>query len=240
MNNRGNLIILILCFLLGIMLVSQFKSIDSGVGIISIQRAQELTNELKNIKEERKALYEELNLLRQKMREYEEAAAQTDELAEALKKELERMRILAGITDVEGPGIIVLLDDSKIPHQVGENPNLFLIHDDDILKVVNELFAAGAEAVSINEQRLISTSEIRCVGPTISINNIKFSPPYVIKAIGNPKTLEASLKLRGGVIETLHAWGIEATIKIQENVLVPGYKGPIKFEYAQPAKVGGK
>ena len=173
MNNKGQtIIIVILCFLLGLMLASQFKSIDNaGGGIIPIQRAQELTSELKAIKEERSALYEEIEILRQKIIEYEESAAKTGQFAEALK-ELERVRIIAGITDLEA-GNNSTLNDSKLPNQVGEDPNLYLIHADDLLKTINELFSAGAEAVSINEQRVISTTEIRCVGSTISINNVK-------------------------------------------------------------------
>ncbi len=242
MNNKGQtIIIVILCFLLGLMLASQFKSIDNaGGGIISLQRAQELTSELKSIKEERNALYEEIEILRQKIIEYEESAAETGKFADALKKELERVRIIAGITDIEGPGITVTLNDSKVPNQVGEDPNLFLIHADDLLKTINELFSAGAEAVSINEQRVISTTEIRCVGTTISINNVKFAPPYIINAIGDPETLEASLKMRGGIVDTLNAWGIELSIKKHEKITIPGYKGSIKFEYAIPKKVVAK
>lgn len=75
---------------------------------------------------------------------------------------------------------MVTIDDSKRSSKPGENPNLYLIHDDDILKVINELWAAGAEAVSINEQRLIANSEIRCADSTLSVNNTRYSPPYDI------------------------------------------------------------
>jgi len=242
MNNRGQtIVIVILCFILGLMLASQFKSVDnSGGGIISLQRAQELTSELNAAREERNALYEEIEILRQKITEYEESAAKTGQFADVLKKELERVRIIAGITELEGPGISVILNDSKMPNQVGEDPNLFLIHADDILKATNELFSAGAEAVSINDQRVISTTEIRCVGPAVSINNIKFAPPYTINAIGDPETLESSLKMRGGIIDTLSAWGIELTVKKHDEITIPGYKGSIKFEHAVPKKVVAK
>ncbi len=99
----------------------------------------------------------------------------------------------AGLIAVEGPGIIVTIDDSKRVGKLGENPNLYLIHDDDILKVINELWAAGAEVMSINDQRIITNSEIRCAGPTLSVNNTRYAPPYEIKVIGNPHNLENSL-----------------------------------------------
>ena len=109
---------------------------------------------------------------------------------------------------------------------------MYVIHDDDILKVVNELRAAGAEAVSINGQRLIGSSEIRCAGPTLSVNNVRSSAPFEIRAIGEPKNLENALKMRGGVMETLKVWGIQMEIKSSDSVYVPAYKGSLKHEYA--------
>jgi uncharacterized protein YlxW (UPF0749 family) len=146
----------------------------------------------------------------------------------------------AGLLPVQGLGIIVTIDDSKRPTKPGENPNLYLIHDDDILKVINELWAAGAEAMSINDQRLIASSEIRCAGPTLSVNNTRYSPPYEIRAIGDPQTLESALRLRGGVVETLQFWGIQVSVKRENVVKVPAYKGVFRFQYAKPYKEGEK
>ena len=130
-----------------------------------------------------------------------------------MKKELEKVRMNAGLLAGTGQGVVITLDDSNLPRQPGEDPNLFLIHDEDLLKVINELFAAGAEAVSVNGQRIITNSEIRCVGPTIIINSIKLAPPFIIQAVGDPEILETSLKMRGGVIESLQVFGIQVNIK---------------------------
>lgn len=240
MNKNYQWIVGFLCFLLGIMLVTQFKNAQLSSGIVSLQRAQELTMELKNLKTENKALIQEIEDLRKRIKEYEESFLKNDSITKAMKQELEKTRLLAGLTDVKGHGVVIILDDSNLPHNVGEDPNLFLIHDDDLLKVVNELRAAGAEAISINDQRIIATSEIRCIGPTISINSIKFSPPFKIKAIGDPATLEASLRMRGGVIETLKVWGIRVSLKKQENIVIPGYKGVLKFNHVKPIENGGE
>ena len=67
---------------------------------------------------------------------------------------------------------------------------MYIIHDEDLLRVLNELCAAGAEAISINDQRIVATTEVRCAGPTVSVNNVRSAPPYVIKAIGNPKKFD--------------------------------------------------
>ncbi|MBQ1470415.1 MAG: DUF881 domain-containing protein, partial [Schwartzia sp.] len=111
-------------------------------------------------------------------------------------------------------------------------------HDDDLLRVVNELRAAGAEVISINGQRIIATSEIRCAGPTLSVNNVRSAPPYEIHAIGDAATLENALKMRGGVMETLAVWGIQLEIQASENVEVPAYKGTTQYQYAKPAGGG--
>ena len=91
--------------------------------------------------------------------------------------EPDMLKMQAGLTALEGEGVIIEMDDGNRAANTDENPNLYVIHDDDVLRVVNELRAAGAEAVSINGQRLIETSEIRCAGPTLSVNNVRSAAP---------------------------------------------------------------
>ena len=87
--------------------------------------------------------------------------------------------------------------------------------------------------MSINGQRLTGTSEIRCAGPTLSVNNVRSAPPYKIHAIGDPESLEKSIKMRGGVEDTLKVWGIQIDVKKEEHVEVPAYKGAASFKYAK-------
>lgn len=224
---QGQAAIALVCVVLGFMLAVQFRTTQDIRSNISFQRVEDLAERLSNTEKERDALVKQVQELRKSSG------------FEALSKEMETVKMGAGVVALEGPGIIVTIDDSKRQTKPGENPNLYLIHDDDILKVINELFAAGAEAISINEQRLIASSEIRCAGPTLSVNNTRYSPPYEIRAVGDPQTLENSLKMRGGVAETLQFWGIQVAIKRQEVVAIPAYKGTFRFEYAKPVKDGG-
>ena len=85
-----------------------------------------------------------------------------DEINEV--EEIAALKIRAGLTALAGAGVTVEMDDSNRSAKSGDDPNLYVIHDDDVLRVINELRAAGAEAISINGQRLIETSEIRCAG----------------------------------------------------------------------------
>lgn len=221
------------CIVLGIMLSTQFRTVKKG-GAVTVQRAEELTNQLKQVQSERDALIKQVNDLEAKVNSYEQSSSKTSAVNQALKNDVEKYKELAGLSDVQGPGVIVTINDSKQPIQPGQDPNLFLVHDEDLLKVANELKAAGAEALSLNDQRLISTSEIRCVGPTVNVNSIRFAPPYVFKAIGDPDTLEAALKLKGGVVDTLSTWGIEVNIKKSDKILIKKYDGLIRFKYAKP------
>ena len=150
---------------------------------------------------------------------------QTIENVETIPENTEDLRLQAGLLPLEGTGLIIKMDDSTKEAKSGENPNLYLIHDDDLLKVINELRAAGAEAISINGQRLVETSEIRCAGPTLSVNNVRSSAPYEIHAIGDKNTLENAVKMRGGVAETLKVWGIRLEVETSNNVYIPPYKG---------------
>nr|WP_252893988.1 DUF881 domain-containing protein [Veillonella denticariosi] len=97
------------------------------------------------------------------------------------------------------------------------------------MRIVNELRAGGAEAIAINDQRLIGTSEIRCSGPTITVNGKVFGAPFVVKAIGDPKTLNSALTMRGGVVDSLKHWGgIKVTIKQEDSVAVPAFTGTFR------------
>jgi len=221
---QGQMAIALVCVVLGFMLAIQFRTTRDIKATPQLQRAEELAQRLSQIEKERDDLKEELEKVRERTGEDGNFA------------QLEAVKMSAGIYAVEGPGVSVTIDDSKRQSKAGENPNLYLIHDDDLLKVINELWAAGAEAMSINGQRLIARSEIRCAGPTLSVNNTRYSPPYEILAVGDPKNMENALRMRGGVAETLQFWGIQLNIKSAENLTIPAYKGPLKFEFAQPVK----
>jgi uncharacterized protein YlxW (UPF0749 family) len=212
------------------MLALQFKNVQNYGGILSVQRAQELASELKQVKSQRDSLQEKVREYESRILQYEESAAKVSSIAEGMKRDLEKARLLAGLTDVEGPGIIVTLSEM----QANQEFNVFYIHYDKLLRVVNELNSAGAEAISINEQRVIATTEIRLAGSHININYQRFAPPFVFKAIGDPQTLEAALRLKGGIVEELEFYGISVDIKREQNVFVPRYGKVLEFKYAKP------
>lgn len=162
------------------------------------------------------------------------AATSDTSLAEA--------RFLAGLTPVQGPGVVVTLTDSKkpfpAPMPVGVTPPN-TIHDSDINQVVNELKAAGAEAVAVNGQRLVATSSIRSAGPTVFINSVPQAPPFVINAIGDPKALASALNLPGGIASIFKNFDPAMfSIRQAQTLTLPAYSGSSEPRYAKPVSAG--
>lgn len=222
---KGHISVGLVCVVLGFMIALQFRITLDQKASLPYQRLEELASRLIDTERERDLLQEKVAQL--------ESHVQGSGTGDLKATELVRQR--AGLVAMEGPGVVVTIDDSKIKSKAGDNQNLYIIHDDDLLRVINELRAAGAEVISINGQRLIATSEIRCAGPTLSVNNVRSAPPYEIRAIGDAATMENALKMRGGVVETLSVWGIQLEIQRSENVEVPAYKGTTQYQYAKPA-----
>jgi uncharacterized protein YlxW (UPF0749 family) len=216
---------------LGIMLAMQFKLTTEINKTEPVQRTQLLANQVSALKKDRELLQNEVNSLRSSLDQLSAGPRDSE-----LKEQLDHARILAGFTELSGPGVEVNLNDSNINLKAGENPNLYVLHDEDVLRVLNEIRAAGAEAISLNGERILANTEVRCTGPTIVLNRDKrLAPPYIITAIGDPDTLESSIKLKGGVAETLQFWGIQVGVKKQSQVTVPAFSGGIKFDYAKAA-----
>ena len=220
-DKHAKILITIVCAILGVMLATQFRTNESIKANIPYQRAEELGERLKVVEKETNNLLLDLQRLQEKTSD------------EVIAREINLLKAHAGFTALHGPGVVVTVDDSKKAAKPGDNPNLYLIHDDDLLRIINELRAAGAEGIAINDERLLAVSEIRCAGPTLSVNNNRFAPPYVIRAIGDAKSMENSLKMRGGVMETLKFWGIQISVTSEEKVVLPPYRGTQSFEYAK-------
>lgn len=237
MKQKNLIWITLVCIILGLTLTAQFRT-QAGIHSddIPTKRLEEMTDLLKQAESERDALRTQVHKLTVQIDDLLSAGNPSDKF----QKELKEVRMAAGLTALQGPGISITLNDSTRTVQAGQDPNLFLIHDEDLLKLVNELKAAGAEAVAINEQRVVASTEIRCAGPTISVNNTRIAPPYVVQALGSPETLDASLHMRGGIMDTFLFWGIQIHMEKMDNLTLPAYVGSHTFKYARPVTEEGK
>ena len=135
---------------------------------------------------------------------------------------------------MEGPGVAVGVRDSTAVNVTGDEAD-YLIHDNDIMSVINELRSAGAEAISLNGERILATSEVRCTGAVVTVNGRRYAAPYIIMAIGDKDTLYGALTMRNGVVDVLGQWKIEVKVTMSDKLLIPKYSGAVEFRYAAPA-----
>lgn len=144
----------------------------------------------------------------------------------------------AGLTALAGPGLIVTLDDApSLPSGAPTSDlNALVVHQSDVQAVVNALWAGGAEAIAVMDQRLIATSAVRCVGNTLLLGGRVYSPPFVIKAIGPPDGMRSALNRSPGVLLFVQAakyLGLGYTVAAPKSVAVPAYAGPVGLRYAE-------
>jgi uncharacterized protein YlxW (UPF0749 family) len=146
--------------------------------------------------------------------------------------DLEEFAELAGMTPVEGPGVQVTLSDAPEPLGLEEDQNLedYIVHQQDLEAVINALWAGGAEAMMVMDQRIIATSSVKCIGPVLYLQGRSYGPPYVISAIGDIGAMMATLDESPGVAE-YRAYadqiGLGYELNVMESIPMPGYEGPL-------------
>lgn len=212
-------------FLLSVMITAQVTTMSKSEAILQGKRESELADTLIILQrdyDELKLKYEENQKI---VEEYKTNSATNDTLIASLSNQIDKLEVLSGTTAVHGEGITITLYDGITSDA--------LVHDSDVLTVVNELRVAGAEAISVNEQRITATSPIRCVGSVIQVNYQKVAAPFVIKAIGKSQYLESALTVKNGVVDMLKGYGLKVTLTRENNLVIPGYEGATTFEYAK-------
>ena len=237
-NRKVQIALSVVLFLLGFVIVLQFKSVTKNktAGSYDGQRVETLQTQLNAEKQKNEQLYVQRLEYMDELNGYREEA----DASKVLSQQLSKAELLAGQTDLEGPGVIVTLTENTNKNNNDPNIEDFMIHDADLLRLINELFDADAEAISINNERLIATSEIRCAGSTVSVNNRRYAAPFVIKAIGDPNNLESALKMPGGIVDLLSMFNVNIDIKKQNKLTVERFSGTIEYKYAQPVQKEGQ
>jgi len=215
----------LMCLILSTVIFVQFKTINqTDITSLENMREDELRTEISNFKQkitETEVQLKETNL---KIKEYEETINTDKEASEVLTKELEQQNNILGKNAVIGSGIIVTLTDTRAQK----------ISPEDLRELLNGLKTAGAEAISINGQRIVYDSYVVDLGGTfISVNGKREVSPYVVKAIGNPTYLESELsKKQYGYIDKKLEEGKDIVLERQDNILIDAYKGNLNMEYA--------
>jgi len=214
------------------------QSIETGLQVTS-GRLGEVAYRYRAAEQRQAMLRQKIADLRREVSAEEQRAAAGRETAVALAAQLEELRTLAGLAPLHGPGILITIADSRRPLRPGEDPNLVIIHYSDLRVVVSTLWAAGAEAVSVNDERIVGTTGLSCVGTTILCNARRLAPPYRIVAIGDPERLAAAAQARGGVLHQLRRFEFPVTVTTASDLRVPAYAGGFVHQYATPVDKGG-
>lgn len=197
--------------------------------VVEDSGAREVYGEtVKRLEDEQKNLKSTVEQLQKEVRSYQELASMKQSSTGELANELRVQRIAAGLTPLSGPGLRIALDDSKRSPAPGENPNLFIVHDYQVRDVVNLLWYAGAEAIAINTERLVSTSSIYSSGGTIMVNSTRLSPPFVIQAIGDADAM-MDLYSKQSSVRTLkaqsEAYGLVLSPQKDKELKIPAFSG---------------
>jgi uncharacterized protein YlxW (UPF0749 family) len=167
------------------------------------------------------------------------AASKVDSASRDRANRLLLLGQLAGTSTMEGPGLVVRLSDSTRKPTSKDEAGAFRIHDVDLQLVVNQLFAAGAEAVSVNDNRLVTTSPIRAAGDTIVVNFRPLNPPYVVTAIGARRTAFDGSPIARRFERWRDLFGLGYTLRAGSKLRVAGFAGRVAVDRAQPVGAGG-
>ncbi|WP_027630954.1 DUF881 domain-containing protein [Ruminiclostridium cellobioparum] len=207
-----NISIALICVILGLALSWQFQSIRSNAKVMNLesQKKDDLVVKILNEQKNNENLRAKLNELQVQLNKFESARGNSDENLKLLTDEIQKLKTVAGLTDVKGRGVTVTFakEDS------------LNVEDDDLLFVLNELRATDAQALAINDQRIIDTTEVRVAGGYIMVNGRHVTPPYVIKAIVDPDNAVNALNMIGGALEKIKLF-IDVHVEKSDNIEIP-------------------
>ena len=211
-------------------MVIQFKTVtETDITGIEVMREAELRTELSSWKSKYEDATSKISETDQKIADYTKEIDENKDISQLLANEVAEVEKIAGYTDVTGPGIRVVLEDTDKKQIIAE----------ELMTLVNELKLAGAEAISINGERIIGLTDISNIDyKYIYINTAsdlvvaKIDSPYVIEAIGNQKYLESSITIKYGFLDSMAGIGKKASYTLEDNIMIPKYNGTIEFKYA--------
>ncbi len=214
---------------LGVVCMTQIRTTNNVLGNEDPKdMASQLDNELAELTLQKNELREELDALKQTAKENEEIYDAKEAELERLKEELANQQILSGYYEVKGPGTIITIDSEPNSYVSLASSHQY------ILALISYLNNAGVEAISINGQRYTNYTEIVPVLDHINVNGVALVLPLEIRAIGNSRTIDASLNFVGGIVSQLSQIGYTIETENSSEIFINKYDGEKEFKYAVP------
>lgn len=220
--------------ILTIAIIVQMRTIEKATKTVGtgISDNSGLKDEFLKSQDEYNLAYKQLEEAEKRLEEVRNQATQNNKTDSDTEAEIKENRKLLGLTEVTGQGFIIKLDDNRqINSSEVLNVSDYLVHEGDLLYIVNELFNAGADAIAINDQRVTSKTSIICDGNIIRINGEIVSVPITIQAIGYPERMYYALKRPGGYLEILANAGVQVYVQKSEKITLPKYEGVYSSEF---------
>nr|WP_317332467.1 DUF881 domain-containing protein [uncultured Romboutsia sp.] len=229
MNKRKKYIkhkMVILCaFILGVLIEIYIKTLDPDKVYITLEEKKNLEHEIDIENEQIEKLRNAKIEYEKELEEYKKKSLNGKSVKELMEYELSYLKDVTGESKVIGDGIIITIKDSENDLKENQNPNELIVHDIDILRIVNDLKKAGAIAISINEERLLTLSEIKCSGATIKVNDTTYGQPFIIKAIGDLDTLKAAVISPESYTNILQqVYGIYIKVEEENDIIINSFK----------------
>lgn len=219
----------VMCFILTLGIVLQLNTINDAVQTVGQgTKDNSLRDEVLKWKEKYDNTYEQLEKAEKELEKERQASTSTDESSLQKQERLKELNTYLGLTDVTGSGIIITLQDNTSTKLVSSKD---LVHDGDLRAVINEIKNVGADAISINDQRIVQSSTINCAGAIVQINDESIGSPFVIKVIGDQTNLYYNLTRPGSYIDRLKEDGIVVDVKRSDDITIEKYNGVLTTKY---------
>lgn len=220
----------IICILLTSVMFLQFKSVqvieESGVGQ---KRETELRTEYSTLKDKSSEMKQQLEEIQNTTKEYTDQSSDVQATMDLLKSDVDKARCDLGYTDVKGPGIILTIADGKN----AANDKEQVITYNDLIMAINELKYAGAEAISLNDERVVNNSFVANISEYMVMNDNRISGPYTIKVIGDSKNLKSVINIKGGIKDYLESYNKQISYTVENEVYINKYNGNVEINFGE-------
>ena len=220
----------IICILFTSIMFVQFKSVqvieESGVGQ---KRETELRTEYSTLKDKSSEMKQQLEEIQNTTKEYTDQSSDVQATMDLLKSDVDKARCDLGYTDVKGPGIILTIADGKN----AANDKEQVITYNDLIMAINELKYAGAEAISLNDERVVNNSFVANISEYMVMNDNRISGPYTIKVIGDSKNLESVINIKGGIKDYLESYNKQISYTVENEVYINKYNGNVEINFGE-------
>ena len=200
---------------------------------------QVLAEQVTELEQEQRDLRDQIEIAEAGVLEFQDATTTSSSALAEVNRQLEAARLSTGLAALRGPGVVIEIADSKRVIPDGENPANYIVLVDDLRDIVAALWAEGAEAISINGERLVATSSIYGVGASVLVNTAFLSPPFRILAIGSDGLLDRftnDAAFRGRVAQRIDVFGLEFATQAVDSLDIEAFIGNTRFRWAVPSE----